>query len=366
MSFATDRLVFRAVMAKRLRILQVNTESAWRGGERQTLLTMLALRDLGHELELLCARSSVLGDRAQAQGFVVYRADTGLGYLSWLARHGHRYQLVHAQTAKAVTWAVIAKFVFRRPVVFTKRTSFPLRAGQWQTRLKWQRVSQMVAISEAAASAPRQFAIDTLVIPSAVPTITPDPGRVNAFLVKHKLHGKRLVGTASALSPEKDPITLINAAAQVCRLNSDVVFVHWGAPERAAQAAQEHIQALGLQGRYLLLGFEQAVEQLYPALSVFVMASRFEALGSSVLDAMLQKIPVVSTDAGGLKETLANGRGLISPVGDAHAMALQILSVLDRPKFWVSMVERAYQDIQSEYSVQKMAKRYQSIYKKLT
>ena len=36
--------------------------------------------------------------------------------------------------------------------------------------------------------------------------------------------------------------------------------------------------------RYLLAGFESRVEQLFGALSVFVMASRHEALGSSVLD----------------------------------------------------------------------------------
>jgi glycosyltransferase involved in cell wall biosynthesis len=96
------------------------------------------------------------------------------------------------------------------------------------------------------------------------------------------------------------------------------------------------------------------------------MASKFEALGSSVLDAMQQRVPVVSTDAGGLKETLANGRGLLVAVGDVHAMASQILLVLGRPSVIAPMVQQAFEDVQAHYSVSAMADRYLEVYRGLT
>jgi glycosyltransferase involved in cell wall biosynthesis len=176
------------------------------------------------------------------------------------------------------------------------------------------------------------------------------------------LRGKRLVGTASALSPEKDPVTLIRAAAEVCKRFEDVVFVHWGAAGEASAQAQACIQELGLSHRYLLLGFSSGVEQLYPALSVYVMASRFEALGSSVLDAMMQHVPVVSTDAGGLKETLANGRGLLGPVGDSHKMAVHIITLLSQPEVATKMAEHAYAEVRAQYDVDQMAQRYLAVY----
>jgi len=92
------------------------------------------------------------------------------------------------------------------------------------------------------------------------------------------------------------------------------------------------------------------------------MPSKFEALGSSVLDAMMQHIPVVSTDAGGLKETLANDRGLLCPVGDAEAMAANIIKLLDHPTQTTVMAQHAYAEVVAEYDVERMAQRYLNVY----
>lgn len=345
-----------------MRILQINTERTWRGGERQTLLTALGMRDAGHDVELLAHGDGVLAARAAEQGLRVHCASNSSEFAFWLARQGCRYDIVHAQTAQAATWTVLTKWLHRRPVVFTRRTNFPSGSKPWVTRMKWSRVDQMVAISEAAAVAPRGMGIDTLIIPSAVPPVVADAMRVQTFIEEQSLQGLRVVGTASALSPEKDPVTLIRAASLVCERFDDVVFVHWGASGQASEDAQQCMRDLNLGSRYRLLGFETAVEQLYPALSVFVMASRFEALGTSVLDAMMQRVPVVATDAGGLKETLANHRGLMCPVGDARAMAEQIITLLEQPARAVAMAEAACEDVIREYDVGHMTQRYLDVY----
>jgi glycosyltransferase involved in cell wall biosynthesis len=346
-----------------LRILQINTERGWRGGERQTLLTAVGLRARGHNVELLLRKGSALAERARALGLVVHTAGGGFAFGCWLALHGKRYDVLHAQTAKVVAWAVAAAFVNQRPVVFSRRTSFPVGAGVWLTRLKWRRLDQMVAISEAAAHAPRALGVPTQVIPSAVLPIAVDAARIQQFLKQQALEGKRLVGTAAALSVEKDPVTLIHAAAKVCAQFEDVVFVHWGAAGAASHAAVQAITELGLQERYLLLGFEPDVEQLFAALSVFVMASRYEALGSSVLDAMLQNVPVVSTDAGGLKETVPAGRGLVCTPGDVATMASHIAFMLAQPEQAQAMATVAYAAVRAEYAVDSMVERYIDVYR---
>jgi glycosyltransferase involved in cell wall biosynthesis len=346
-----------------LRILQINTERGWRGGERQTLLTAVGLLERGHAVELLVREGSALAARARALGLVVHTAGGGFSFGCWLALHGKRYEVLHAQTAKVVAWAVTAAFVNQRPVVFSRRTSFPVGAGGWLTRLKWRRLDQMVAISEAAAHAPRALGVSTQVIPSAVLPIVADDARLQQFLKQWALEGKRLVGTAAALSVEKDPVTLIQAAAKVCAQFDNVVFVHWGATGAASHAAEQAIAELGLQERYLLLGFEPDVEQLFAALSVFVMASRYEALGSSVLDAMLQHVPVVSTDAGGLKETVSAGRGLVCAPGDVATMAAHISLMLARPEQAQAMAAVAYAAVRAEYAVDSMVERYIEVYR---
>jgi glycosyltransferase involved in cell wall biosynthesis len=348
-----------------LRILQINTERGWRGGERQTLLTAVGLRARGHDVELLLRKGSALAERARALGLVVHTADGGFSFGCWLALYGKRYDVLHAQTAKVVAWVVAAALAHRRPVVFSRRTSFPVGTRAWLTRLKWRRLDQLVAISEAAAHAPRALGVSTQVIPSAVLPIAANAARIQHFLKQRALEGRRLVGTAAALSVEKDPVTLIHAAAKVCAQFDDVVFVHWGAAGAASHAADQAIAELGLQDRYLLLGFEPDVEQLFAALSVFVMASRYEALGSSVLDAMLQNVPVVSTDAGGLKETVSQGRGLVCAPGDAAAMAAHIAFMLAQPEQAQAMAKVACIAVQTEYAVDSMVERYIELYREV-
>jgi glycosyltransferase involved in cell wall biosynthesis len=195
--------------------------------------------------------------------------------------------------------------------------------------------------------------------------IVADDARLQQFLKQWALEGKRLVGTAAALSVEKDPVTLIQAAAKVCAQFDNVVFVHWGATGAASHAAEQAIAELGLQERYLLLGFAPDVEQLFAALSVFVMASRYEALGSSVLDAMLQHVPVVSTDAGGLKETVSAGRGLVCAPGDVATMAAHISFMLAQPEQAQAMAEVACAAVRAEYAVDSMVERYIDLYREV-
>jgi len=349
-----------------MRILQINSERGWRGGERQTLLTALGLRERGHEVSLLVRAGAPLEERAQAQGLRTHAVKTTAEFGAWLARYARPYDVLHVQTANVLAWALLAKPMHRRPVIFSRRTSFPVKGFSGFSRLKWACTDVRVAISEAAASAMREMGLSVQVIPSAVPSVTPNPSRVQEFIARENLRGYRLVGTAAALSPEKDPVTLIHAAAQVCAQHPDVVFVHWGAAGAAADAARQAIHDLGLGDRYRLLGFESGVEQLYPALAVFVMASRHEALGSSVLDAMVQSVPVVATQAGGLTELLAEGRGLLSAPGDASGLARHIGEVLSAPELGRVMVERSLQEVQNRYGVEAMVQAYESMYRQAT
>ena len=55
-----------------MKILQLNFEKGWRGGERQTLYCMRAFRKAGHEVELMCRRGGPLAERARQEGFTVH------------------------------------------------------------------------------------------------------------------------------------------------------------------------------------------------------------------------------------------------------------------------------------------------------
>lgn len=341
-----------------MRILQLNFERGWRGGERQTMYCMRQFRAAGHEVALLARRGGKLAERALAEGFTVHEQGSPLGQIAFLLAQGKNYDIIHAQTANTITWAVLTRWSHKRPVVFSRRTDFRVDRNEFKTRFKWQRVDLFVAISESAAAEPRRLGLSPIIIRSAIEPVTVDLTRVTDFLHQFQLAGKRIIGTSGVLIRDKDPLTMIRAVHQLSQWRDDFVFVHLGGEGDQSDAARALVAELGLEQKYLFAGFQKDVESLYSAMDVFTMSSIEEALGSSVLDAFQQRIPVVSTDAGGLKESLADGRGVLCHTGDHQAMAAGMQRMLDDVPFRDAAVQRAYEYVRREHDVTEMARRY--------
>jgi len=349
-----------------MRILQLNFERGWRGGERQTLLCLRQFRAAGHHAALLARRGEPLAQAARREGFEVFEASGPLSSCLKLLRIARRFDILHAQTANTLTWLTLLKPLLRRPIVFTRRTAFPVaEKKQEKTRWKWQRADLLVAISEAAAAEPRRLDLPVVVIPSAIEARPFDLDHARTFSDIYQLHGRKVVATVAALTREKDPCTLVRAVHALRQARNDFVFVHLGAGGDAEQAARELVKQLGLQESYLFAGFEQGVEDLYRLMDVFVLSSTFEALGTSVLDAFLYSVPVVSTDAGGLAEVLADGRGLLCKVGDHVGIAQAIGRVLDDAELRNSMVRKAHAFVLAQHDPRRMAHHYLDAYQVL-
>ncbi len=346
-----------------MKILELDFEAGWRGGERQTFLSMQQFRAAGHEVEILCRAGGKMAERARADGFVVHPCNNVAGVLAFLAIHGESYDILHPQTGHMLSWAVLTRPLHRRPVVYSRRVAFALKG--WFTRYKYQRVDQVVAISQACADSVRALGVDDIeIIPSAVLPVQPDLPRCQALADTLGIDGRRVVATTSALSADKDPLLLVEAVASLRQRRNDFVFVHFGTGDMT-DAVKTRINELGLEQVFLLGGYQQQVEALFGLFDVFVMSSREEGLGSSVLDAFSARVPVASTDAGGLKELLADERGLLSAVGDARSLAAHIDTLLDGSPQVLAMAERAYEYVIRVHSVETMANSYLRLFERL-
>ena len=129
------------------------------------------------------------------------------------------------------------------------------------------------------------------------------------------------------LCEQKDPRTVLESAA---RLRSAASFVLVGdGPHR--RAVERRIVELGLAGRVVVTGFVSRAEvaaHLAHA-QVMVLPSRYEELGTAIVEAMALGVPVVASRVGGIPEVVEHGRtGLLVPPGDAGALARAVDSLL--------------------------------------
>ena len=81
------------------------------------------------------------------------------------------------------------------------------------------------------------------------------------------------------------------------------------------------------------LGKQDAVEEILSVSDLFIMPSESESFGLAALEAMACKVPVITSNAGGLPELNINGvTGFMDNVGDIEAMAAHSISILKDDK----------------------------------
>ena len=70
-----------------MKILHIDTEKTWRGGEQQVLYLLKGLRRKGHDSTVICQPGSALSERARAEDICV---EEELGEENRIGFHGDR------------------------------------------------------------------------------------------------------------------------------------------------------------------------------------------------------------------------------------------------------------------------------------
>ncbi len=128
----------------------------------------------------------------------------------------------------------------------------------------------------------------------------------------------------ASVTPRKGHDVLVDALARVRDLPWTCVCA--GSLERDpphADSVLRRVGAAGLVDRIEFVGEREgtALEDLYHAASIFVLASHYEGYGMALADALARGLPVVSTTGGAIPFTVPPGAGVLVEPGDAAAFA---------------------------------------------
>jgi glycosyltransferase involved in cell wall biosynthesis len=348
------------------RLVHVASGREWRGGQRQVWLLARELARAGvREQVVITTAGSELARRVADAGIRVreVRWISGVdprAFPAVLAEVRHRPVILHAHDAHALTVAGICAVLTHQPLVVTRRVVFRLR----RTGL-WRRADRVVAISRAVADTLAADGIDpgrVSIVPSGV--ALEDLAGVTPLGVRRFLglpDTATVAVNVATLSGEKDHVTLLRAAH---RLAGRLPDLHWiiagsGPLRRELERVRSE---LGLVDRVHFLGHLKEPASLIADADLFVMSSREEGLGTSVLDAMALGIPVASTSAGGLPEMVGEGAGLLVPAGDAEALAAAVECLVKDSACRAACVARARQVVH-RFTAARMADGMASVYR---
>lgn len=345
-----------------MKIIEVNSEKTWRGGERQTLYNIQGFLQQGHEVELLCRKKFPLHQKAKELDIPVHSVSNGLQAISYLIKHAHHADVIHAQTSSGQLYGIISSFFHKTPVVYTRRVDFVPKG--FFTKLKYKRTNKLVAISSAIKNILENFGLRNIsVIPDIAIAKNLNKERAKKLIHFKGWHNKKIIGTVAALVPHKDPTTMIQVIYHLSQMRDDFMFLHFGEGVLRHDVEKE-IARLNVSRWYHLMGHIDDVEDFFSIFDVFAMSSEEEGLGSSVLDAFLYKVPVVTTNAGGLKEVV-EGNGLVCDIKDAKALAISINEVLNNAELRKDITDAAYETVIANYSLETITKKYEEVFEQL-
>src|SRR5882672_1433632 len=361
--------------------LHVDTARTWRGGQNQVLLTVNGLRAIGHRAALVAHPDGELRRRA-AEGLELIplapRAEMDLSAAWKFSRLVKRLapDVIHAHDPHGVAMASLALSLGagsasagRAPaLVASRRVDFHLKGNSF-SRWKYRQVDCFIAASEA---------IRRMLVGDGVPeaqTVTVHEGidvehvlaapPVNVHEAFFLPHGAPVVGNVAALVPHKGQRYLIDAAHLVVRQVPDARFVILGEGD-LREHLQKQVHEHRLEKHVLLPGFRTDVLGCLKAFDLFVMSSVTEGLGTSLLDAMACRRPIVATRAGGIPEVVSHGlTGLLVPPRDHAAMAEAIVALISDKTRRQAMGDAGFARVQERFTVERMVSATAAVYERV-
>ncbi len=186
--------------------------------------------------------------------------------------------------------------------------------------------------------------------------------RVRRFREQHGLpENAKIIGTVTRLREEKGNTYLIEAAAEVLRLEPETTFVLIGdGPLR--DSLQQQAQELGIGEKVVFTGFVTDVHAALAALDIVVLPSLREGFGLALVEAMAAGKPVVATKVGGMIELARHERSaLMVYEADSPALAQAILRLIREPELAQQLAAQAKED-SARFSIEENVRALEALY----
>ncbi|OYD91300.1 glycosyl transferase family 1 [Nostoc sp. 'Peltigera membranacea cyanobiont' 213] len=269
-------------------------------------------------------------------------------------KKAREYDLIYANTQKALVVGALASFFSRRPLVYhlhdiLSTEHFSQTNLRIAINLANRFASLVIANSQASKIAFIQAGGCSDIIEVVYNGFDPknyqtDESDISKLQEKLGLEGKFVVGHFSRLAPWKGQHILIDALAKcpqevIAILVGDALF----GEQDYVQKLHQQVAELGLENRVKFLGFRSDIPQLMAACNLVAHTSTSpEPFGRVIVEAMLCGKPVVAAKAGGVMELVEQGlNGFLVTPGEPQELAQVIITCLQETEITATIANNA-------------------------
>ncbi len=133
-------------------------------------------------------------------------------------------------------------------------------------------------------------------------------------------------------------------------------------PEK--EKAEKLCEELGIVDKVIFFGNSNEIDRILSYTDLFLLPSQTESFGLAALEAMACKVPVISSNAGGLPEVNFQGiSGYLSNVGDVDEMAENALKILEDDAVLSNFKDNAFA-VAQKFDIKNILPLYEELYEK--
>lgn len=272
------------------------------------------------------------------------------------------FDIIHTHTANAHTLAYYATIAgMTTPIVVSKRTDFKIKTLR---KFETSNIKAILCVSQKI----NDIVCDQITNKKIVHTVYSGidtlrfEGKQNSLKELLDIDvNTPLIGNSSAIADQKDYYTFIRVAKRLPHLN--FVIIGSGPLEKKIK----DYSALQETTNVYFTGFLDNIQEYLKSLDLFLITSKTEGLGTSILDAMVCKVPVVATRAGGIPEiAIDKETGLLGSIGDDDKLSELVSEVLSNPSLASSLTLNAFTNVQNNFSKQSTATKTLALYRNIS
>jgi len=361
-----------------MKILHINTERTWRGGEQQTLYLLRGLSQRQIGCHLVCQPDSPMAVKASEAGVEVIpiamrgEADLPAGRRLHKLIRTHHYDIVHSHTSHAHSLAFMAAIGCNICRLVTRRVDFTIFRNRF-LRFNGIKYRYMADYYIAISQKIKDIMVTDGIAAERITVVHSgiDLQRFARVVGDHLLEefslkpDERVVINVAHLAGHKGQKYLVRAIPHVLAALPKVRFFIIGEGELMAEL-QALSDSLGLKQALIFTGFRKDVGAFYQIADLFVMSSVQEGLGTAVLDALALGKPVVAANAGGIPEIIRDGEtGRLVAAADPQALAQGIVEMLTHKDQAQRMAGRGQALVQEQFSIDAMVENNLAVYRQL-
>ena len=299
------------------------------------------LGPVGHQLRQAGVQVHALGGRGLRNAFAV------LTQLIDLVRFG-RFDTVFSFLVHANTMAAAASLFFSSGSVRwlqSIQTTQPSPHWHWKLQRRAHKRAERIAVPSPSVS---HVAHQLAAIPLQKFVVIPNAINADDFKIERD-HGSSAfrVGFVGRLDPIKRIPDLLHAT----KLLGDGVHLQVFGAGRERDSIVAEIRRMGINDRVTLHGSVPRPQEALKQIDLLVLPSSAEGFGLVLIEAMAAGIPVVGTNAPGIRDVVKNNEtGLLVPVGSPPELAEAIRRVMDDSALRHRLVRRAQEDVRERFT----------------